>query len=232
MPFLSFIIAAAGQGRRMGAGGNKVYMPLGDKPVLAYSLAVVEASPLVDEVIIVTRGEDIRLCREIVAAGPFRKVKEIVAGGEERQDSVAAGLKAVAPPAEWVAVHDGARPFLSLALLARVVDAAGKTGAAVAALPVKETIKRGNEEGIVTATLVREGLWSVQTPQVFRREWLVDAYSKAKENGWTATDDASLVEKAGYPVRLVYGEEINIKITTPGDMILARAILAGEWSCG
>ncbi|CEP66685.1 2-C-methyl-D-erythritol 4-phosphate cytidylyltransferase [Moorella glycerini] len=228
MPFLSLIVAAAGQGRRLGSGSNKVFLPLGDKPILAHILAVAEASPLVDEVIVVTRPEDIPLCHQVVTGGPYRKVRQIVTGGRERQDSIAAGLKAVAPAAEWVAVHDGARPFLSPALLERVITAARDTGAAIAALPVKETIKRGNTEDLVTATLERRGLWAVQTPQVFRRDWLAAAYREAEINGWQATDDAALVERAGYPVKLVPGEEVNIKITTPGDLVLARAIMAGD----
>lgn len=228
MPFLSLIVAAAGQGRRLGAGSNKVFLPLGDKPILAHTLAVAEASPMVDEVIVVTRPEDIPMCHQVVTAGPYRKVRQIVAGGKERQDSIAAGLKAVAPVAEWVAVHDGARPFLSPVLLERVIAAARDTGAAIAALPVKETIKRGNTEDMVTATLERRGLWAAQTPQVFRRDWLAAAYREAEINGWQATDDAALVERAGYPVKLVPGEEVNIKITTPGDLALARALMAGD----
>jgi 2-C-methyl-D-erythritol 4-phosphate cytidylyltransferase len=225
---LSLIVAAAGQGRRLGAGSNKVFLPLGDKPILAHTLAVAEASPMVDEVIVVTRPEDIPMCHQVVTAGPYRKVRQIVAGGKERQDSIAAGLKAVAPVAEWVAVHDGARPFLSPVLLERVIAAARDTGAAIAALPVKETIKRGNTEDMVTATLERRGLWAAQTPQVFRRDWLAAAYREAEINGWQATDDAALVERAGYPVKLVPGEEVNIKITTPGDLALARALMAGD----
>ncbi|GEA14427.1 2-C-methyl-D-erythritol 4-phosphate cytidylyltransferase [Moorella sp. E308F] len=225
---MSLIVAAAGQGRRLGAGSNKVFLPLGDKPILAHTLAVAEASPMVDEVIVVTRPEDIPMCHQVVTAGPYRKVRQIVAGGKERQDSIAAGLKAVAPVAEWVAVHDGARPFLSPVLLERVIAAARDTGAAIAALPIKETIKRGNTEDMVTATLERRGLWAAQTPQVFRRDWLAAAYREAEINGWQATDDAALVERAGYPVKLVPGEEVNIKITTPGDLALARALMAGD----
>ncbi|WP_036371531.1 2-C-methyl-D-erythritol 4-phosphate cytidylyltransferase [Neomoorella thermoacetica] len=222
------IIAAAGRGRRLGREVNKVFLPLAGKPMLAYSLAVAAASPLVDEIIIVTRPDDIPLCRQVVAGEGAGKVKAIVAGGAERQDSIAEGLKAVARAAEWVAVHDGARPFLTPALLEKTILAARTTGAAIAALPVKETIKQGGEAGIVAATLDRKGLWSAQTPQVFRREWLVDAYREAAEKGWQATDDAALVERLGYPVKLVPGEETNIKITTPGDLVLAGALLAGE----
>lgn len=227
MPFLSLIIAAAGQGRRLGCGDNKVFLPLAGKAMLAYSLAVAGSSPLVDEIIIVTRPGDIPRCRQIAASGGGNKVRAIVAGGAERQDSIAAALKAVAPAAEWVAVHDGARPFLTVELLERVIMAARTTGAAIVALPVKETLKQGGADGLVTATLDRRGLWSVQTPQVFRREWLDEAYHEAAQRGWQATDDATLVERMGYPVKLVPGEETNIKITTPGDLILAGALLGG-----
>jgi 2-C-methyl-D-erythritol 4-phosphate cytidylyltransferase len=117
---------------------------------------------------------------------------------------------------------------LSLALLEQVINAAKISGAAIAALPVKDTIKQADEQGFVTATLERRQLWSVQTPQVFRYSWLTAAYREAKQNGWQATDDAALVEKTGKPVKIVPGEEENIKITTPGDLLLARTILAGE----
>jgi len=225
---LSLIIAAAGQGKRLGRGVNKVFLPLAGKPILAYSLAAAAASPLVNEIVVVTRPEDIPRCRQVAAGAGGGKVRAIVAGGTERQDSIVQALQAVAPAAEWVAVHDGARPFLTMELLARVIMAARATGAAIAALPVKETLKQGGAAGLVTATVERSGLWSVQTPQVFRREWLAEAYHEAVQRGWQATDDAALVERLGYPVQLVPGEETNIKITTPGDLTLAGALLGGE----
>jgi 2-C-methyl-D-erythritol 4-phosphate cytidylyltransferase len=226
--FLSLIVAAAGQGKRLGTGDNKVFLSLQDRPLLAYTLAVAETSALVDEVVVVTRADDIHRCRQLVNGSGYAKVRHIVPGGAERQDSIAAGLKVVSNSAGWVAVHDGARPFLSLSLLERVINAARLSGAAIAALPVKETIKRTDEQGFVAATLERRRLWSVQTPQVFRYSWIMAAYREAKQYGWQATDDAALVEKTGKPVKIVTGEETNIKITTPGDLFLARAILAGE----
>lgn len=228
MPFLSLIVAAAGQGKRLGAGSNKVFLPLNDKPILAYTLAVAELSPLINEVLVVTRPEDILRCKQVVTRGGYRKVREIIPGGAARQDSIFAGLKAIPATTDWVAVHDGARPFLTLELLERVIMAARVTGAAIAALPVKETVKQSDGQGLVTATLERQHLWSVQTPQVFRYDWLMEAYRKANINGWRATDDAALVEKTGKPVKIVPGEEANIKITTPGDLVMARAILAGD----
>lgn len=227
MPFLSLIVAAAGQGKRLGTGGNKVYLTLQNKPILVYTLEVAEASSLIDEVVIVTRSEDIPHCKQIVTDRMYRKVKVIIPGGAERQDSILAGLKAVTDTTDWVAVHDGARPFLTLELLKRVVMAAMDTGAAITALPVKETIKRSDGQGFVAATLERRHLWTVQTPQVFRYSWLVEAYREAGVHGWQATDDAALVEKTGRSVKIVPGEEMNLKITTPGDLVLARAILAG-----
>jgi len=228
MSFLSLIVAAAGQGKRLGAGDNKVFLTLQNKPVLAYVLAVAELSPLINEVLVVTRPEDITRCKQVVTRGEYRKVREIIPGGAERQDSIFAGLKAIPATADWVAVHDGARPFLTLELLERVIMAARVTGAAIAALPVKETVKQSDGQGMVTATLERRHLWSVQTPQVFRYDWLMEAYREADINGWWATDDAALVEKTGKAVKIVPGEEANIKITTPGDLVLARAIMAGE----
>jgi len=192
---LGFIIAAAGQGRRLGAGYNKVFLPLGDKPVIAYSLSVAETSALVDEVVVVTRPEEKSLCERIVAEGNYRKVKEIVPGGRERQDSVFAGINALSNGVDYVAVHDGARPFLSSDLLEKVVMAAKALGAAVAALPVKETVKMSDGRDLVKTTLDRKYLWAVQTPQVFRYDWLVEAYRQGKDKGWQVTDDAALVEK-------------------------------------
>ncbi|MDK2821556.1 MAG: 2-C-methyl-D-erythritol 4-phosphate cytidylyltransferase [Clostridia bacterium] len=227
MSFLSFIVAAAGQGKRLGAGSNKVFLPLGDKPMINYTLEVAQESPLVNEIIIVTRSEDISLCERLVRDGGYHKVKDIISGGEERQESISKGLKSVSPAAELVAVHDGARPFLTLSLLERVVKAALSNGAAIPALQAKDTVKKGSEAGFITKTLNRNELWLVQTPQIFRRDWFFEAYKEAEANSWKVTDDASLIEKLGYKVKLVTGEETNIKVTTPGDLTLARAILAG-----
>ncbi len=228
MSFLSLIIAAAGQGKRLGAGGNKIFVTLQNKPLLTYTLDVAQASSLVREVVVVTRPGDISGCERIVTKGKYGKVKTIIPGGVERQDSISAGLRAVTGTAQWVAVHDGARPFLTLGLLERIAAAAVDAGAAIAALPVKETVKRSDKQGFVAGTLEREHLWLVQTPQIFSYSLLREAYKKAQKYGWRATDDAALVEKLGHPVKIVPGEETNIKITTPGDLILARCILAGE----
>ncbi|GFN23132.1 MAG: 2-C-methyl-D-erythritol 4-phosphate cytidylyltransferase [Thermoanaerobacteraceae bacterium] len=224
MPFLTALVAAAGQGRRMGAGRNKVLLNLRGRPVLTYSLDVLESSPLVHAVIVITRREDMDQCREILGSR-YSKVVGLVEGGEERQDSVYRGLKALPEETELVAVHDAARPLMDEGLLARVVAAAREWGGAVAAVPVRDTIKRDDGQGLVGETLVRQNLWAAQTPQVFRRAWLEEAYRRGRAEGWRVTDDASLVEKCGYPVKLVKGDYRNLKITTPYDLLLAAALL-------
>ncbi|MGB9858984.1 MAG: 2-C-methyl-D-erythritol 4-phosphate cytidylyltransferase [Moorellaceae bacterium] len=225
MPFLTALVAAAGRGTRMGAAGNKVFLNLCGKPVIAYSLEVLERSPLVQAVVVVTRPEDVEKCRSIIADNRYTKIVALTAGGEERQESVYKGLQHLPPSTELVAVHDAARPLISAELLARVVAGAEEIGAAVAAVPVQDTIKRGNELGLVQNTLAREGLWAIQTPQVFRRDWLEEAYHKGRQQGWKVTDDASLVERCGYPVKLILGDYHNLKVTTPVDLILATALL-------
>lgn len=224
MPFLTALVAAAGRGRRLGLGYNKVFLPLKGRPLLSYSLEVLERSPLVQAVIVVTTPEDVDRCWEII--GPrYAKGIRVVEGGEERQDSVSNGLKALPPETELVAIHDAARPLLTGELLAKVVKAAVETGAAIAAVPVQDTIKRSGAAELVERTVNREGLWAAQTPQVFRRDWLEEAHGRARAEGWRATDDASLVERCGYPVKLVPGDYANIKITTPIDLVLATALL-------
>jgi len=211
----------------MGADRNKVFLPLKGRPVLLYSLEVLESSPLVQAVVVITRREDLHRCREILG-GRYSKVVGLVEGGRERQDSVYRGLQALPPETELVAVHDAARPLVDEGLLARVVAAAREWGGAVAAVPVRDTIKRDNGRGMVRETLVRQNLWAAQTPQVFRRDWLEEAYRRGMAEGWRVTDDASLVERCGYPVKLVEGDYRNLKITTPEDLLLAAALLKGK----
>ncbi|MCG0277088.1 MAG: 2-C-methyl-D-erythritol 4-phosphate cytidylyltransferase [Thermanaeromonas sp.] len=224
MPFVTALVAAAGKGRRLGLGYNKVFLHLKGRPLLSYSLEVLEKSPLVQAVIVVTAPGDVAKCWDVIGRGYAKSIR-VVEGGEERQDSVSQGLKALPAETEFVAVHDAARPLVTQELLAAVVEAALETGAAIAAVPVQDTIKRSGTAGIVEGTVDREGLWAAQTPQVFRRDWLEEAHSRAMLEGWRATDDASLVERCGYPVRIVKGDYGNIKVTTPVDVILATALL-------
>lgn len=219
------IVAAAGSGRRMGAGISKVFLPLAGRPLLLHTLETLTASPCLEGVVVVVRAEDVPLCRRLVRGAGLGKVEAVVAGGAERQDSVARGLLALGEGADVVAVHDGARPLCSPALVEATVAAARRTGAALAAVPVKDTIKVVDADGRVVSTPDRRGLFAAQTPQAFRLEVLREAFAAASARGWRATDEAALVEALGRPVAVVPGEEANLKVTTPMDLALAEEIL-------
>lgn len=220
------LILAAGKGTRMGAAKNKPYLSLGGKPVLCHTLFAFERSPQVDEIVLIVGEDDVDCARSsIVDAFDFTKVRSIVVGGPKRQDSVWEGLRAITCTCDLVVVHDGVRPFVSQVLLEKTVRAVEATGAAVAAVPVKDTIKTVSPQGEVRTTLDRTALWAVQTPQAFRRDILIRAFERARDEGFYATDDAALVERTGVPVRIVDGSYENIKITTPEDLVLGEAIL-------
>jgi 2-C-methyl-D-erythritol 2,4-cyclodiphosphate synthase/2-C-methyl-D-erythritol 4-phosphate cytidylyltransferase len=177
---------------------------------------------------LVVAAEDVEHARRDLLRPDGEQSERAVAGGAERQASVAAALEEVAPAAELVAVHDGARPFVSQALIARCLEAAKERGAAVAAVPATDTVKEADPDGLVRATVDRARLWLVQTPQVFRRELLARAYRAATEAGLRATDDASLVERLGHEVVVVHGEPENIKITWPADVRRSEQMLNEE----
>lgn len=225
------IIAAAGQGKRMGQGMNKVFIPLDKHPLLSYTIDVFEKCEAINEVIIVVGEEDIEQMRMLIAAYGYQKVRQIVIGGAERQCSIANALKKLTPETRWIAVHDGARPFLRGDLLTRAVEAVKQWGAVGVAVPVKDTIKVVDGEGFVDCTPDRTRLWAMQTPQVFSRNILEEAYRCGEEKGVMATDDAALVEALGVKVKLVLGDYTNIKITTPEDMLFAEAILRRDRLC-
>ncbi len=217
------IIPSAGMGRRMG-GRKKNYLKLLDRPVLAHTIGVFEECPLIDSIILVVPLSDIEFCREeIVRKYGFRKVFEVVAGGAERQDSVRNGLKC-ASGAGIILVHDGARPLVTFRIVEDTIKAAHETGGAIAAVPVKDTIKEV-AGGVVARTVPREALVSVQTPQAFRTGILLRAFKKAAEDGFLGTDESSLVERIGERVAVVEGSYENIKITTVEDMGIAEGIL-------
>ncbi|MGB9682118.1 MAG: 2-C-methyl-D-erythritol 4-phosphate cytidylyltransferase [bacterium] len=215
---IGVVIAAAGQSKRL--GHNKVLMELGGKVVLFYSLEQFIKLPSLNEIVIVVRVQDEVEVKEILERQGYKIPTKIVVGGEERQDSVYAGLKALGM-CDIVAIHDGARPFISYELIERLIEEAIKYGAVIPASPVKETIKVVRE-GYVESTLPREFLWSVQTPQVFRYRLIMEAYEEAFKNGFYGTDDASLVERFGYKVRVIPGEYTNLKITTREDLEIAQ----------
>ncbi len=222
------VIPAAGQGRRMGLKQNKIWQVLGNRPVLYYSLLPFLKNSRVTEVVVVLQKEEFEVFQEeimpLLGEG-FSVLVKLVEGGQERRDSVLRGLKALSKESDLVAVHDGARPFLSENLLNRLIEVAEKRGSAIPALPLKDTIKKV-EGSIIKETLLRDSLFAVQTPQVFYKERLLAAYEEYQ--GITVTDDASLMELAGYSVYTVPGEEYNIKLTTKEDLLLAEFIIDRE----
>lgn len=223
------IVLAGGSGSRMNTTVKKQYLLLEGIPVLCYSLYIFQNNPQIDEIIIVCGKGEIEQCRqEIVDKYNFTKVQHIVEGGKERYHSVYEGLKA-AENCQYVLIHDGARPFLDQKTLMRILEDLPQQKASVAAVPVKDTIKKGNTDGYVSETLPRECLWTVQTPQAFSYELIRAAYDKLiKESpaDIKITDDAMVAEYFSHvQVKLVEGSYENIKITTPEDLLLARVIL-------
>lgn len=213
----------------MGAGSNKQYLLLDGMPILAHTLKVFEQAPFLDQIFVVSPEQEIPFCRsEVVERYGFSKVRAIVAGGAERQHSVHNGLKAMrgAEPDDLVLIHDGVRPFVTADIIRRAADAAHEFGGAVVAVPVKDTVKVARD-GVITGTPPREQLWLAQTPQAFRFGLIREAYDRAEQEGFLGTDDASLLERQGWPLHIVMGDYRNIKITTPEDMALARAFLKG-----
>lgn len=213
----------------MGAAGNKVFLPLGDRPILAHTLGVFEACPLVDEVVVtVGEGEEDACRREVLEPFELRKVTGVIRGGASRQESVGLALSYIGSAASLIVIHDGARPLLPPDLLTRAIEAGRDAGAVVVGLPARDTVKRVVEvpPGRIAETIDRRGLWLIQTPQVFWRDLIQMAYRRAADSGAVATDDAGLVERLRHPVFVIPGSEENIKVTTPLDLVLARAILA------
>jgi 2-C-methyl-D-erythritol 4-phosphate cytidylyltransferase len=218
-PKVGAVIVAAGESRRMG-GIDKVFAPLGGKPALARVIDTFQKCRLINQIIVVVNAKNIEKCRKLVAEERWNKVSDVYAGGKRRQDSVAAGLGQL-DNCQWVVIHDGARPLVTNDLIEGGLKAAQETGAAVAAIPVSDTIKIADDDRIVHQTPPRQNLWAVQTPQVFRTDIIARAYERAKGE---VTDDASLVEQLGYKVKLYLGAYDNIKITTNYDLLMAEIL--------
>jgi len=217
------IIAAAGRGRRFGEG-DKLFAPLAGRPVIARTLMAFEVCRAVHTVVLVLAEENLeRGCRLVDAAG-FDKVAVICPGGPRRQDSVRLGLEAL-PECRWVVVHDGARPLVTAALIEAGLAAAAETGAAIAAVPLADTLKEVADDGLIGRTLDRSNLWAAQTPQVFDYDLLREAHGRAQGE---ATDDASLVEALGRRVKVFPGSARNLKVTTAADLALAQALMAQD----
>lgn len=216
------VIVAAGRGTRMGTVESKQYLLLQGKPVIVHTLEVFQRHELISEVVLVTGKEDIERCREWIQAYKLDKVKAIVPGGSERQHSVHEGLSKLGTT--WVMVHDGVRPFVQDGDIRACYERARAVGAAVLAVPVKDTIKQVDGEGKVLSTPDRRSLWAIQTPQTFRLSELLAAYEAAEREGFLGTDDSSLAERSGIPVAVVEGSYKNIKLTTPEDLDFAEFV--------
>jgi 2-C-methyl-D-erythritol 4-phosphate cytidylyltransferase len=212
------IVVGAGLGLRMGK--DKTFLTLGGRPLISWSVDVLQKSQSIDSIVLVLHKDTMDMGRKLVTRSGWSKVNAICEGGELRQDSVRNGLNAI-NVSDWVLVHDGARPFLTGRLIEDGIQAEIETGAAAAAVEVKDTVKQVDDSGIVTRTLQRNRLRAIQTPQVFRFDLLKKAYELISGE---FTDDSGVVERAGYRVKLYPGEYENIKITTPEDLMLAEII--------
>jgi 2-C-methyl-D-erythritol 4-phosphate cytidylyltransferase len=221
---LSAIIVAAGSSQRMGF--DKLLALLGDKPVLAHTIDAFEQTNSVEEIILVARTERITEFQQLVRQNEFKKVRHVVAGGTHRQDSVRAGLERLGSDASYVAVHDAARPLVAPDQIERVFTLAREHGAAALAEPITDTLKRADENHFVTASVLRENLYAMQTPQIFARDLLERAYAAVAASNVSITDEVSAVEHLGAKVMLVPNEEWNVKITYPRDLLLAQSVLA------
>jgi 2-C-methyl-D-erythritol 4-phosphate cytidylyltransferase len=217
------VVVAAGQGLRFGAP-DKTLLPLAGKPLLTYALDAVEAATSIECVVLVVGEHTRERAERLVEHGTWSKITAVVVGGDRRQDSVAAGIAVVPAHVDFVALHDGARPFAPPPLFDATVAAARRTGGAIAAIPVSDTIKRVHDNR-VAATVRRADLWAAQTPQAFNLARLREALAIAAETGLQVTDEAALFETQGWPVEVVPGTPENMKITYPEDLALAAAWL-------
>jgi 2-C-methyl-D-erythritol 4-phosphate cytidylyltransferase len=221
---VSAIIPAAGQGLRLGGSVPKQFLHLDGKPILSHTLDAFQNSGLIDSIILVVPEHEINETREQWLNNP-PLVKKIIAGGKQRQDSVANGFNELDADTDLVVIHDGVRPFISSAMISDALTAATEYGAAITAIPVNDTIKQVNDSDLVEQTLNREKLRRVQTPQAFKYELLNKAFAKAGADSYYGTDEASLIEYIQEPVKIINGSELNIKITRKEDLVLAEQIL-------
>jgi 2-C-methyl-D-erythritol 4-phosphate cytidylyltransferase len=220
------IIPAGGSGKRMKSDISKQYMLLKDMPILVRTLKVFQASSAINDILLVVPAKDIQYVRQkIVNQYGISKVKQILAGGRERQDSVKNGLDQVNEDYDIVLVHDGVRPFVSLKLIDQVVQGGLENSAVAVGVPIRDTVKRVYTDGCIIETLKREDLWLTQTPQAFKRDVIKQAYRIAYRDNFYGTDDASLVERIGVKVKMLVGSYENIKITALEDIALSECIM-------
>ena len=227
-PISTAVIVAAGKGKRMGTEISKQFLPLGGKEILAHTVEKFQQASAIRDIVLVTGADSQQDVQDMVREYGWNKVVSVTAGGRERQDSVYNGLKQVGKDTEIVLIHDGVRPFVTEEILEDSIAVALKMGGCVAGVPAKDTIKVCNVENIAVATPDRSTLWQIQTPQTFRKELILQAYKEAKADGFIGTDDASLAEHSGYPVKVIMGSYRNIKITTKEDMLIGEAFLKEE----
>jgi 2-C-methyl-D-erythritol 4-phosphate cytidylyltransferase len=212
------IIVGAGEGKRMSGRGRKQFVKIGGRPIFAYTVEIFENSPAVDHIVLVVPRDSVSFAREeIVEECGFKKVHDVVYGGETRQQSVYNGLRVLKDKTGWVLIHDAVRPLVTEILIQRVLDAAHKAGAAITGVPARDTVKQV-ESGQIVGTLDRRLLWLAQTPQCFRYDLITGAHRKAADERFEATDDASLLEKYGTRVSVAVGSYSNLKITSPEDI--------------
>ena len=224
------IILAAGMGRRMGKGKNKVFLNLRKRPIIFYTINAFEKNPKIKSIILVTREEEITDFLNLSQKYKFKKIKTIIAGGKERQDSAYNALKFLEKELNQnnksvIVFHNGANPFVTQKEINQSIEEAKKYGACVVAHPAKDTIKEIDSKGLVIKTLDRKKLWNMQTPQTICFNLAIQAFSKAYKDNFLGTDDVSLVERMGKKVKIVHGSSHNFKITTPLDMELAKIII-------
>lgn len=220
------VVAAAGKGERMLTKTTKQFMLLCGKPLILYSLQIFDSVDAVHEIVLVVAADDISYVNEILLFDyTFKKKVSVVAGGLNRQQSVLNGLNAIPLDAEIVVIHDGARPLITERIVSKGIDEAISHKAVVVGVPVKDTIKKVDSENFISSTPMRDELWMVQTPQIFRYETILAAHKKAQADGFIGTDDSILVERSGVRVKMIQGSYRNIKITTSEDLILAQELI-------
>jgi 2-C-methyl-D-erythritol 4-phosphate cytidylyltransferase len=213
----------------MGTSTPKQFLAIGGLPVLVHALRVLEDANSVTDIILAVPDTDREFClRDIVVRHGFKKISQVVSGGLQRQDSVRRALDAMPHDADIALVHDAVRPFLTADMVDRVIAASAKTGAAIVAIPMRDTVKQVDQEGLIQGTVDRGQLWLAQTPQAFRATLLQEAHRMAARDGFQGTDEAQLVERLGHRVAIVEGSTDNIKITRPEDLAIGEAILASR----
>ncbi len=226
---VSAVIVASGEGKRMNGAVRKQYLDLAGRPILSHTLSVFNTCTLIDSIFLIVPKEDFAYCQNSVLAHfDLQKQVLLVAGGLRRQDSVYNGLQALDEATDTVVIHDGVRPFVQMDQLVACIAGAQTDGACILGIPASDTLKRINSSGQVVETLERDAVWMAQTPQAFDYDLIINAHNRARKHGYYGTDDAVLVERLGFRVKVIPGSIYNIKITIQEDLNLAEAILKAK----